>query len=106
MWGTPVAYNTNQTPLPALLLWQNLTSNDILWVYGLWTPCSVLRQGTCSPGSPLTSKPKLCLVNKRDVAALSCPQVPLNVPVKANQNTLKKLNVWFIIFKMLFVYRV
>jgi len=27
--GVPlVAYNTNQPPLPALPLWQNLTSND------------------------------------------------------------------------------
>lgn len=42
----------------------------------------------------------------KDVAAFSCYQVPLKVPVKGNQKALKKLNVWLIIFKMLFAYSV
>lgn len=103
-------YDANQPPLPALPLWQNLTSYDY---YGyLFHTLTAENQGMATLllailyPTNLNSSEGVHLINKRDLAALSCPQVPPDVPVKGNQNTLKKLNVWFIIFKMLFVYRV
>lgn len=109
--GVPLlAYDTNQPALPGLPLWQNLTSNDHCGClfYGLTAEYQGRAAGLLAVllSANLSSSEGLCLVNKRDLAALSCPQVPLNIPVKGNQNTLKKLNVWFIILKMLFVYRV